>query len=282
MPVAFLKASSRSATAGRSSHGFTLVEMLAVVAIIALVLSFLMPALVKSRNQARGIFCMNNLQQIQLAWTMYAGDHEEYLPAVTGGSFPGLGKWVSGWLDFSSSPDNTNTLYLLDPRYAQLGIYVKSEGPFHCPADLSTVWIDGKLMARVRSISMNCWMNYVGVAPIGQDEFRVFRKLDEITDPSPARAWVFMDEREDSINDGMFQTNLKDRWMAAKIVDYPASHHNGAAGIVFADGHAEMKHWRDQRTIPEIGPSQTLLLNVASPDNPDVAWLQDHSSSPLK
>ncbi len=270
-------------TRGRTRRGgFTLIEMLAVIVVIAIVLSLLMPALVKSRDQARGLFCMNNLRQVELCWAMYAGDHEELLPGVAGGSFPGPGKWVSGWMDFSSSPDNTNTLYLLDSGYAQLGPYVKETSIFRCPADQSAVWIGGRLLPRVRSVSMNCWMNYVGTAPIGQDQFRVFRRLDEITEPPPARAWVFMDEREDSINDGLFQTNLKDRRMAAKIVDYPASYHNRAAGIVFADGHAELKHWQDSRTTPELRPSQSLQLDVASPNNPDIAWLQDHSSSPLQ
>ena len=54
-------------------------------------------------------------------------------------------------------------------------------------------------------------------------------------------AWVLIDEREDSINDGLFQTDLKDRGASARIVDYPASYHGRAAGILFADGHAEMR-----------------------------------------
>jgi prepilin-type processing-associated H-X9-DG protein len=123
-------------------------------------------------------------------------------------------------------------------------------------------------------------MNYIGSVPIGQDEFRVFRKLGDITDPAPARAWVMMDEREDSINDGLFQTNLKGRGKLAKIVDYPASYHNRAAGIAFADGHGQIKRWVDRRTTPELRASQLIQLDVPSPDNPDVAWLQERSSSP--
>jgi prepilin-type processing-associated H-X9-DG protein len=122
-------------------------------------------------------------------------------------------------------------------------------------------------------------MNYIGTVPIGQDKFRVFRRLSDITDPPPDRAWVFMDEREDSINDGLFQTNLKARGKLAKIVDYPASYHNLAAGLSFADGHAQIKRWIDRRTTPALRPNQALQLDVMSPDNPDVAWLQDHSSS---
>lgn len=255
--------------------------MLAVVTIIALIMSLLIPALSASKQRAEGIFCMNNLKSVHLAWAMYADDNGDWLPGVAGGSFPDSNKWISGWLDFSSSSDNTNTLYLTDPRFAQIGPYVQDPEIFHCPSDTSTVNIGGHTYHRVRSISMNCWMNYVGTAYIGQDEYRVFRHMSDIVNPSPDNAWVVMDERADSINDGMFQTDLKDRRVAAKIVDYPASYHNGAAGIAFADGHTELKRWVDPRTNPAYRPSQSLELNIPSPDNPDVAWLQDHSSSKL-
>ena len=92
-------------------------------------------------------------------------------------------------------------------------------------------------------------------------------------------AWVLMDEREDSINDGLFQTDLKDRGSSARIVDYPAGYHGRAAGILFADGHAEIKRWVDVRTTPPLSPNVLIPLNVASPNNLDVAWLQDRSSS---
>jgi prepilin-type processing-associated H-X9-DG protein len=97
--------------------------------------------------------------------------------------------------------------------------------------------------------------------------------------PPPAQAWVLIDEREDSINDGLFQTNLKDRGAAARIVDYPASYHNRAAGLSFADGHAEVKRWHDPRTTPPLKPGAPINLDVPSPNNPDVAWLQERSSS---
>jgi prepilin-type N-terminal cleavage/methylation domain-containing protein/prepilin-type processing-associated H-X9-DG protein len=269
---------------GRSPEvGFTLLELMAVIVIIAFVMAMMLPALSNSKTKAQGLFCMNNLRQVQLGWSMYAEDHNDWLPGVNNGSLPGAGKWVSGWLDFSSNSDNTNLLYLVDSRYAQLGPYLyKKTGAFHCPADRSTVRIEGKNYARVRSISMNCWMNYVGNNRIGQDEFVVFRKVSQIVDPPLSKAWVFVDEREDSINDGFFQTNLKDRGRAARIVDFPASYHNRSAGMAFGDGHAEIKRWLDARTTPALSPGRLIEYNVWSPDNPDVAWLQQRSSSPRR
>ncbi len=260
--------------------GFTLVELMFVVAIIGILSALLLPALARSKTKAQGLFCLNNLKQAQTAWTMYCDDHSDSLPGVSGGSYSGPGKWVSGWLDFSSSPDNTNTVYLTDPAYAQLGPYVRATvGTYHCPADKSSVIINGRTFPRVRSISMNCWMNYTGKQNIGQDSYIVFRKTGDIIDPPPSKAWVFMDEREDSINDGLFQTNLKLRGKAARIVDYPGSYHNRAAGLSFSDGHAEIKRWMDRRTTPVIKISQLIEYDVPSADNPDVAWLQVRSSS---
>lgn len=263
----------------RGEVGFTLLELLVVTAIIGVLLSLLLPVLASSRTKAQGLYCLKNLRQLQLGWAMYADEHQDRLPGVIGGSSPGPGVWVSGWLDFSSSPDNTNTLYLTDRRFSQLAPYDVSAGVYRCPSDRSKVTIGGAASPRVRSMSMNCWMNYIGSIPIGQDKYRVFRKTSDIVDPPISKAWVFMDEREDSINDGLFQTNLKGRGKLAKIVDYPASYHNRAAGISFADGHAQIKRWHDRRTTPELR-SSPIELDVPSPDNPDVAWLQERSSSP--
>jgi prepilin-type N-terminal cleavage/methylation domain-containing protein len=61
--------------------GFTLVELLVVIAIIALLMSILMPALARTRRQAKAIVCMANLRQWALIWQMYTSDHEGYFNA---------------------------------------------------------------------------------------------------------------------------------------------------------------------------------------------------------
>jgi prepilin-type processing-associated H-X9-DG protein len=110
-----------------------------------------------------------------------------------------------------------------------------------------------------------------------------FRKYSEITSPSPSKAWVFIDEREDSINDGWFAVDMNgfDPLSSASylIVDYPASYHNGAGGLAFADGHSEIRKWVDPRTVPPLRRGVELALGQPSPNNQDVAWLQERTTS---
>ena len=77
----------------------------------------LLPALAKSKTKAQGILCLSNTKQLALAWTLYAGDNNEVLCPNEDNQ---MGGWIRGWLDLAGTPDNTNILYLIDPRYAKL------------------------------------------------------------------------------------------------------------------------------------------------------------------
>ena len=118
------------------------------------------------------------------------------------------------------------------------------------------------------------------VSGFGPPGFRIYKKLSDVIDPGPAQTWVFVDEREDSINDGFFVISMEGypNLASTVMVDFPASYHGGACGFAFADGHSEIHKWRDPRTTPVLKPGQELKLNQQLPNNQDVFWMQDHST----
>lgn len=73
---------------GARRTGFTLVELLVVIAVIGILAALLMPAVRKAREKARQSHCANNLHQFSIAITMYRGDHDEHFPGWLSNLFP--------------------------------------------------------------------------------------------------------------------------------------------------------------------------------------------------
>src|SRR5512133_1883514 len=270
--------------------GFTLIELLVVIAIIAILAAMLLPALSHAKVKAQGIQCMSNLKQLQLAWHLYALDNRERIPTSGYTSPVEPTAWVDGWLDFNpANPDNTNTAALKDPLRSKFASVLTQVGVYKCPADQSKVTIGGSACFRVRSMSMSQafgpgdWLDPAGFQanPVSK-KYRVYYKPSDITGPSPSMCYLLLDEHPDGINAGGFANMMVEAPGSARIIDFPASYHDGAGGISFADGHAEIRKWVDSRTKPAPHYNNSLQLNVASPNNQDMIWLSDRTSSRIK
>lgn len=276
-----------------ASPGFTLIELLVVIAIIAILAAMLLPALGRAKQKTQGVYCMNNSKQLMVANHMYQLDNRDNFPmAFHGGYTPTANDvnkpWVSGWLDWGTGTDNTNTIYLLEPRYAVLASYFgNSKNVYKCPADnyASAAQRARGWSSRARSVSGNIyvgkgngWTRGPGYEPGGPNNLTIYRgasKMSDLMIPGPAQTWVYVDEHPDSINDaGAFPPDN-----AANIPDAPATSHAGACGFAFADGHAEIHKWKGPVMTKARargglnGVSYNAANNFASVrGDPDIYW----------
>jgi prepilin-type processing-associated H-X9-DG protein len=140
---------------------------------------------------------------------------------------------------------------------------------------------------------MNCMMNGVDALTISKwstfnaymnqkpgKNYRIYNKISKITAPIPSEAWVFIDEQADSLNDGFFWVYM---W-SAQWRDLPASYHGESGSLSFADGHAEIKHWKDNvvtdHPVAAGGPGQYDSQTGATPvPTDDVIWLQQRTTA---
>ncbi len=269
---------------------FTLLELLVVIAVIVILAGLLLPTLGKAKSKAQGAQCLSNLRQHILVLQMYAGDNREQLPFSHTCVIPQPDDkfaWVQGWMDWldPGKPDNwDSSLHVAkSPVMRYLG---NSLAVWKCPADTSTGLRNGQDVPRVRSYSMDPWVGGPVNCPTRElwDPWVLYRRLSDMVNPGPARTFVFLDERRESIDDACFLLNQFVTWYDApnnRIVDWPAFYHGGAASLAFGDGHCESRKWKDPRTTPkDIGSHRVpdCLVGVPSPYNPDVTWLQERST----
>jgi prepilin-type N-terminal cleavage/methylation domain-containing protein/prepilin-type processing-associated H-X9-DG protein len=254
-----------------SGFGFTLVELLTVIAVIGVLACLILPVLGKAKAKAHAVTCLSNLRQLQIGWTLFTSEHEEKLPPNSDGQDAGRDadhpSWAAGNLEIGPASDANDTSLLVGERYSEFGSiggYVKNPNVYRCPSDKSD---------RARSISMNAYLNGLGLWQ--HSNYVTARVSADIHDP--ANIWVFMDEREDSINDGYFAVEMSTHYA---IIDYPSNQHSGAANIVFGDGHTERHRWIEPTTSPSLRRGGRLpggLKQTSSADH-DMQWLTAHTT----
>jgi prepilin-type N-terminal cleavage/methylation domain-containing protein/prepilin-type processing-associated H-X9-DG protein len=254
-----------------SSSGFTLIELLVVIAIIAVLAALLLPALSAAKAKGQSASCLSNLKQLQAAWKLYETDANDGFPPNISRRVSGVPQSISNsWVLGNAQHDLDTSNIMSGSLYPMAG----SAGIYRCPADRAVV--PGTPSAvHTRSYSVEGWLgaNFdvygfnwpdPSSVPIGY----IFKsKASLITAPGPAGVFAFIDDNEQTIDDGVFAIGTIS-WF-----DYPADRHSQGANLSFLDGHVEHHKWRNSKTVRNWAYS---VNPVTTGDKPDHDWLVAH------
>jgi prepilin-type N-terminal cleavage/methylation domain-containing protein/prepilin-type processing-associated H-X9-DG protein len=262
-----------NSNARRRIQALTLIELLAVVAIISMLAAILLPALQSAKGRAKRIQCTNNEKQLATTWFLYATDNAEKLAAngipirVPTQNI----KWLQG--QFVIAEDLTNQDWILNPQWALFAKYIQDGKIYVCPGDPPTVNYRGTPYPRLRSYAMNNFLGWEGFPSpdIPMANWKSPQKLGLVDNPSDI--FLIPDVNADSICWPYFGTYM-DR---ESFFNFPSAAHNGGGVLSFCDGHVSYHRWVDANTI--AGYSDNYHRHDDPfPGNVDIQWLQGHAT----
>ena len=261
---------SPTASLRANNAAFSLSELLMVIAIIALLAGLVLPALGMAKRKADAARCVANMKQLQLAWTLYYGDHDDRITRnLMGASLSQTNQsWCSGWMrpgEPRSDDSFANPAYFMN---AQLGSYALDARLFKCPSDKFV--FPGLSQPYIRSVAMNNWMNG-SRQPAGlPSAYSVFRRVTDMA--RPGEMFVFIHEDPNSIDDGYYAMDMSTPHTFDNC-NLAAARHNGGTSMGFADGRAEIHRW--EQTVVSKG-----VRRHSENSAEDAIWLKLRTCEP--
>lgn len=255
IPIVFWRyVVTRDARLLRRARGFTLLELLIVIAIIALLGAILLPALGRARAKARSMECLSNLRQLHLANTMYAAEHDgHFVPAA-----PDIHVGFGGRIRWHGVRPTTDGTTAFDPRLGPLAEYLPDARVKECPEftelkDLDD--IDSAFESGTGGYGYNA--AYVGgtyyQSPLFPSGTAAKNTTLDVRVQSPSETIMFADAalpiEGALIEYGILEPPLfvdpeyphgREGWW-----QLPSMHfrHNMRCNVVWADGHATSERW---------------------------------------
>ncbi len=270
----------------RSGFGFTLVELLVVISIIALLMAVLLPALSRAREQGKRAVCFNYQRQLTVAWMMYAddnadkivnGDVEEYgqwnEPPCTGfggecapgGFHYGEKPWVlCDWTPPPCWP--AGTVLTVEQKKSQV-----SKGAFfRFIKDIKVLKCPRGNADEVRTYSFVDSMNVINTNVMNVGAGAIVIK-NRVQIRKPFERFVFIENGGSLSGSGGSWGGWTAYVNTDKWWDLPSLRHGDGTTFSFADGHTEYRKWLDPTTLDDIKKD---ITGQPRPNNQDIRWTQ--------
>jgi prepilin-type N-terminal cleavage/methylation domain-containing protein len=181
-------------TSTRRRGGFTLVELLVVIGIIALLVSILLPTLQSVRNSAQKVACLSNIRQVTLMYNFYGGDNRGYLPDPNTITAQGNTAVLDRWFKLRPRLPNGPTGGVYKNNYQVLEPYgMEYEADQFCPSIAYTDDPRTDLFFRGRGsylyrLTTNGYASYSGTVAVPTNESQFLRLIDLKSDQ-----WLLFD-----------------------------------------------------------------------------------------